>query len=112
LLTAKLGEREALGPAERRTEVAHFDAAEAVVRQHEHARGGVDYRDVADAQRVLAVVQDAPAVDFRLAHERIVEHAFVPRSARIELQRDVELGLALAVDADTLRAAHADTGEC
>ncbi len=47
--------------------------------------------EVADAQLVLAVIEHAPAVDFRLADASVVERAGLAGGDRVEQQANLEL---------------------
>src|SRR4029079_7398463 len=72
-------------------------------------RGGSHHCDVPDAQRVLAVAELAPAVDFRLAGERVVEQALLEGLARIEAQIDVEARRTLRAHVQARRTVDVDT---
>ena len=65
--------------ADRRTDVAQFALLSLRPGSTITFDAAIHHRDVADAQRVLAVTEHAPAVDFRLADECVVEHALPER---------------------------------
>src|ERR1700716_3610394 len=55
-----------------------------------HQRSGVDRCQVAHPQRILAVAQHTPAIDFCFAHEPVVRYALLQSHTRIERKIDLE----------------------